>query len=111
MAGINPYDLNPKRVNGNNASAFGTQSVMPQSNIPVSGQTTASFSTLQNIQQSPEGAQGMQGAQMMGVPPQTPQGQMGLLSSQMRSRASMAAPAVQRNNGASAQNQAQPTTY
>lgn len=99
MAGINPYSLNPPRTNGGNANPFGTQSVMPQSNMPVSGTTTASYSTLQNVQEGPTGAMNNQ----MGVPPQSmqnPQTQPGLLASQMRSRASMAAPAVQRNMGA-----------
>ena len=91
MAGINPYDLNPPRTNGGNANPFGTQSVMPQSNMPVAGTTTSSFSTLQNVQ---EGATGAMGSQM-GVLPQGPQNQLGLLASQMRSRASPAAPAVQ----------------
>lgn len=103
MAGMNPYDLNPPRTNGGNANPFGTQSVMPQSNMPVSGTTTSSFSTLQNVQEGPTGA----GLNVMGVPPQTQtqaqmqtQTQPGLLASQMRSRASMAAPAVQRGMGA-----------
>lgn len=96
MAGINPYDLNPQRTNGGNTNPFGTQSVMPQSNTPVMGTTTSSFSTLQNVQEGPTGAMGSQ----MGVPPQGPQTQPGLLASQMRSRASMAAPAVQRGMGA-----------
>jgi len=102
MAGMNPYDLNPKRMNGSNANPFGTQSVMPQSNMPISGTTTSSFSTLQNVQEGPTGAMGNQ----MGVPPQGPPGQPGLLASQMRSRASLAAPAVQRGMGAT---QAQPS--
>jgi len=96
MAGMNPYDLNPRRTNGGNANPFGTQSVMPQSNMPVAGTTTSSFSTLQNVQEGPTGAMGSQ----MGVPPQGPQNQLGLLASQMRSRGSMAAPAVQRGMGA-----------
>lgn len=104
MAGINPYDLNPRRTNSGNANPFGTQSVMPQSNMPVSGTTTSSFSTLQNVQEGPTGAMGSQ----MGVPPQGPQNQPGLLASQMRSRASMAAPAVQRGMGATPM-QAQPS--
>ena len=104
MAGMNPYDLNPPRTNGSNANTFGTQNVMPQSNTPISGTTTASFSTLQNVQEGPTGAMGSQ----MGVPPQGPQNQLGLLASQMRSRASMAAPAVQRGMGATSM-QAQPS--
>lgn len=96
MPAMNPYDLNPRRTNGGNANPFGTQSVMPQSNMPVSGTTTSSFSTLQNVQEGPTGAMNNQ----MGVAPQGPQNQLGLLASQMRSRASMAAPAVQRNMGA-----------
>ena len=96
MAGINPYDLNPPRTNSANANPFGTQSVMPQSNMPVAGTTTSSFSTLQNVQEGPTGAMGSQ----MGVPPQGPQNQLGLLASQMRSRSSAAAPAVQNDMGA-----------
>lgn len=115
MAGINPYDLNPRRTNSGNANPFGTQSVMPQSNMPVSGTTTSSFSTLQNVQEGPTGA--------MGVPPQGPQNQLGLLASQMRSRSSAAAPAVQNNMPMQSQPQQgrqagqssamamQPTTY
>lgn len=109
MAGMNPYDLNPPRTNGGNANPFGTQSVMPQSNTPVAGTTTASYSTLQNVQEGSTGA----GLNVMGVPPQTQmqaqmQTQPGLLASQMRSRASMAAPAVQRGMGATPM-QAQPS--
>ena len=96
MAGINPYSLNPPRTNSGNANPFGTQSVMPQSNMPVAGTTTSSFSTLQNVQEGPTGAMGSQ----MGVPPQGPQNQLGLLASQMRSRSSAAAPAVQNGMGA-----------
>lgn len=119
MAGINPYDLNPRRTNSGNANPIGTQSVMPQSNTPVMGTTTSSFSTLQNVQESPTGAVGSQ----MGVPPQGPQNQLGLLASQMRSRSSAAAPAVQnsmpmqsqpqqgRQAGQSSAMAMQPTTY
>ena len=119
MAGINPYSLNPPRTNGSNVNSFGTQSIMPQSNTPVAGTTTSSFSTLQNVQ---EGATGAMGSQM-GVPPQGPQNQLGLLASQMRSRSSAAAPAVQNNMPMQSQPQQgrqagqasamamQPTTY
>ena len=102
MAGMNPYDLNPQRIgNGNSA---GTQNVMPQSNVPVSGTTTSSYSTLQNVMEGSTGA----GVNQLGVPPQTQmqaqmQTQPGLLASQMRSRATKAAPAVQNRVGMSPQ--------
>ena len=97
MPGMNPYDLNPSRTNSSNVNPYGTQSVMPQTNAAVSGTTRSSFSTLQNVQQAPTGAAGNQ---LMGVAPQGPQNQLGLLASHMRSRASAAAPAVQNGMGA-----------
>lgn len=109
MPAINPYDLNPRRMNGSNANPIGTQSVMPQSNTPVMGTTTSSFSTLQNVQETPTGATLNQFNQPLGVPPQGPQTGQGLLSSQMRSRTSAAAPAIQKQQQAATM--MQPTTY
>lgn len=111
MPAINPYDLAPMRMNTSNANPFGTQSVMPQSNTPVTGTTTASFSTLQNVQETPTGATVNQFGQSLGVPPQGPQAGRGLLSSQMRSRTSPVAPAVQKQPSAMMPQQQQQTTY
>lgn len=108
MPAINPYDLAPMRIDSTNANPFGTQSVMPQSNTPVTGTTTSSVSTLQNVQEGPTGAMGSQVNQPMGVPPQGPQTTRGLISSQMRSKSSPAAPAVQKQPSAMTP---QPTTY
>lgn len=94
MAGINPYSLTPPRVNTTNANPFGTQSVMPQSNTPVMGTTTSSFSTLQNVQETPTGAGTNQMNQQLGVPAQGPLATRGLLSSQMRPRPIPGAPAI-----------------
>lgn len=95
MAGINPYSLTPPRVNAANANPFGTQSVMPQSNMPVMGTTTSSFSTLQNVQPGATGAPTNQMNQQLGVPAQGPLATRGLLSSQMRPRPIPGAPSIQ----------------
>lgn len=95
MAGINPYSLNPNQM----ANAMGngltsTQSVMPPSNNPLPAKLTSSFSTLQNLQsiQNQQAASGLnpQGGDVTGG-----NGTGGIIASQMRSRASTVAPAVQ----------------
>jgi hypothetical protein len=90
MAGINPYSLNPNSM----ANAMGngltsTQSVMPPSNSPLPAALTSSYSTLQNLQ-------AIQNQQVAGgVNQQAGNGMGGIIASQMRSRASTIAPAVQ----------------
>lgn len=107
MAGINPYSLTPPRVNTSNANPFGTQSVMPQSNQPVMGTTTSSFSTLQNVQETPTGATFNQN-QQLGVPVQGPLATRGLLSSQMRQKPIPGAPAIKQPDQATAMLPASP---